>query len=207
MLSGIKSTSHPRTLRELTRDGIEASARDRKIRDLKAKIDELGSRPQPQADTSSETDPAQAHDDLANGDDEMIKKLEARNNEVIAHEAAHVAAGGAYIKGSPTYTYQIGPDGKPYAIGGQVGIDLTPVPGNPRATIEKMEAVRAAATAPDEPSGQDANVAAIASRVEEQARAELARAAEQNPLPALRSAANSYAPPAKARGGWVNASA
>ncbi len=46
-----------------------------------------------------------------------ISKLSARDRVVRAHEAAHQAVGGQYA-GAATYTYQTGPDGKQYAIGG-----------------------------------------------------------------------------------------
>src|SRR5882724_1134196 len=112
----------------------------------------------PDVDTSSDDStvvPPGAPDPDSPGYKDMVSKLEARNAHVMEHEAAHLAAAGAYAKGGATYTYQIGPDGKPYAIGGQVNVDLNAVPGNPRATIVKMRAIQAAASAPDDPSGQD----------------------------------------------------
>ena len=53
-------------------------------------------------------------------------------------------------------------------------IDLSPVRGNPQATIAKMQQVRRAALAPGEPSGQDRQVAAQAAALEREARKELA---------------------------------
>ncbi len=141
------------------------------------------------------------------GEQEMISKLEARNSDVVAHEAAHVAAGGSYSKGGAGYTYQIGPDGKPYAIGGQVSIDMSPVPGNPRATIAKMTAIRAAAASPADPSGQDMSVAAAASQIEAQARAQLDQQVSEGSVPAMRAAADRYQKPAAATGMFVGASA
>ncbi len=90
-----------------------------------------------------------------------------------AHESAHQAVGGQYA-GSVSYTYQRGPDGAQYAVGGEVSIDVAPVQGDPQATIEKMRVVRAAALAPAEPSGQDRAVAAQAMQLMLQAQAELA---------------------------------
>src|SRR5690606_14550048 len=72
------------------------------------------------------------------------------------------------------YSYQQGPDGKQYAVGGEVGIDVSSVPNNPQATIQKMQQVRAAALAPAEPSGADHAVAAKAAQAEAQAREQLA---------------------------------
>ncbi len=103
----------------------------------------------------------------------QIQELAQRDREVRAHERAHQAAGGGHA-GAASYTYQSGPDGKRYAIGGEVPIDLSPVPGNPEATIAKMRIVKAAALAPAEPSPQDRNVAAAAARQMLQAQEELA---------------------------------
>src|SRR5699024_619486 len=71
-------------------------------------------------------------------------------------------------------TYQRGPDGNQYAVGGAVSIDISPVEGDPQATIEKMRQVRAAAMAPAQPSGQDRTVAAQAMQIMLQAQSELA---------------------------------
>lgn len=104
-----------------------------------------------------------------------VEELKARDREVRAHEMAHVLAGGAYVTSGPSYTYQTGPDGKGYAVGGSVGIDTSPVDGDPEATIQKMQTVVAAALAPAMPSGQDMKVAAQARQAEAKARAELAQ--------------------------------
>lgn len=102
----------------------------------------------------------------------MIQELEQRDREVRQHEMTHVAAGGAYVTGGPSYDYQNGPDGKRYAVGGEVQIDTSPE-ATPEATIAKMRTVRAAALAPAQPSGQDRSVAASAASAEMQARQEL----------------------------------
>ena len=92
---------------------------------------------------------------------QVVEQLKARDREVRDHERAHARVGGPYA-GEPSYTYQAGPDGKRYAVGGEVPIDVAPVEGDPEATIDKMEVVKAAALAPTEPSGQDRKVAALA---------------------------------------------
>jgi len=115
--------------------------------------------------------------ELTEDERRQVEKLRARDAEVRSHEAAHIAAGGSHVRGGATYTYQQGPDGKQYAIGGEVGIDVSPVPNNPQATIQKMQQVRAAALAPAEPSGADRAVAAKAAQAEAQARKELAELA------------------------------
>ncbi|MEM6486423.1 MAG: putative metalloprotease CJM1_0395 family protein [Pseudomonadota bacterium] len=103
---------------------------------------------------------------------QQVRDLAARDREVRAHEQAHANVGGRYA-GSPTYSYQRGPDGRQYAVGGEVSIDISAVPGDPQATIEKARIVRRAALAPAEPSSQDRAVAAEATALEQRARAEL----------------------------------
>lgn len=101
-----------------------------------------------------------------------IKNLKDRDHEVRTHELAHATVGGAFTS-SPTFSYEIGPDGKRYAVGGEVDVDLSSVPGDPRATISKMQKVHAAALAPANPSIQDTRVAAAAARIILQAQSEL----------------------------------
>lgn len=102
-----------------------------------------------------------------------IADLVKRDREVRAHEQAHAAVGGPYA-GAPRYNFTRGPDGQRYAIGGEVSIDTAAVPGDPEATLRKMEVVLRAALAPAEPSAQDLRVAARAQAQAAQARAELA---------------------------------
>ena len=104
----------------------------------------------------------------------IIDELKARDAEVRTHEQAHIAAGGAHILGGATYTTQAGPDGRHYAVGGEVSIDTSPVQGSPEETIAKMQVVRSAALAPASPSDADRAIAAAASQTEASARAELA---------------------------------
>lgn len=98
-------------------------------------------------------------------DKKLIEELKARDREVRAHEAAHKSAAGSLARGAPSYSFQRGPDGVNYAIGGEVQIDLSPVPGNPAATLRKAQQIRAAALAPAQPSAQDYAVAAEAARM------------------------------------------
>jgi hypothetical protein len=111
---------------------------------------------------------------LSDEERKQVDKLKARDREVRAHEQAHQAAGGQYA-GAASYTFQKGPDGRSYAVGGEVPIDASEIKGDPQATIDKMQQVKAAALAPVEPSGQDRKVAALADAKIAQARAELNR--------------------------------
>lgn len=110
--------------------------------------------------------------ELTPEEQDQVEKLKDRDAEVRRHEEAHARVGGPYA-GSPTYNFQTGPDGKKYAIGGSVSIDASPVDGDPKATIAKMEIVKRAALAPAEPSSQDRKVAAEADQAKLQAQAEL----------------------------------
>lgn len=102
-----------------------------------------------------------------------INELATRDREVRAHEQAHASVGGQYA-GSPTYSFVRGPDGVNYAVGGEVAIDTSPVPNDPEATLRKAQVIRAAASAPAEPSPQDRRVAAQAANLENEARVQLA---------------------------------
>jgi len=108
---------------------------------------------------------------------QQIKELKARDTEVRVHEQAHASVGGQYA-GSPSYDYQRGPDGNNYAVGGEVQIDVSEIPGDPQATIDKMQTVRAAALAPAEPSSADRAIAADATQKMAAAQAELAAPAD-----------------------------
>jgi hypothetical protein len=105
----------------------------------------------------------------------LVAKLQARDADVHAHEEAHLAAGGSLVTSAASYTYERGPDGRSYAVGGEVGIDTSPVEGNPQATVAKALHIEAAARAPADPSAQDQAVAAQAAAMAAQASAEMAR--------------------------------
>lgn len=102
----------------------------------------------------------------------VISELQRRDKEVRSHELAHAAVGGSFT-GAPNYSFETGPDGQRYAVGGEVSVDLSTVAGNPTATIAKMQKVHAAALAPANPSAQDTKVAANALQIILQAQSEL----------------------------------
>lgn len=104
-----------------------------------------------------------------------VQDLKRRDQEVRSHEQAHRSAGGQHVRGATSFTYERGPDGINYAVGGEVQIDTSEIRGDPEATIRKMEQIRRAALAPNDPSPADRRVAAEASQKEAKARAELAK--------------------------------
>jgi len=96
---------------------------------------------------------------LSPSEKQLVSELQARDAEVRQHEAAHKSAGAA--TGAASYTYQKGPDGKMYAIGGEVDVAMKSG-ATPEETIQNAQAVIAAAMAPTDPSPQDHAVASLA---------------------------------------------
>jgi len=110
---------------------------------------------------------------LTEQDLQQLQKLKSRDRVVRAHESAHIAAGSGIVRGGANFSFQRGPDGVQYAIGGEVRIDASKVSGDPQATLDKAERIQAAALAPAQPSTQDRNVAAKAAQMAIEARAEI----------------------------------
>jgi len=124
--------------------------------------------------SNTDSEDKQAIKEQQQQDASVIRQLRARDREVRAHEAAHVAAGGSLVRGGPSFTYQTGPDGRSYAIGGEVQIDASAVANDPQATLAKSSQIRAAALAPANPSAQDLRVAANANQLASRARVDIA---------------------------------
>lgn len=117
---------------------------------------------------------------LSQEDQRRVNELQKRDREVRAHEMAHVAAGGGIVLQGASYSYETGPDGQRYAVGGEVTID-TSEGRTPQETLEKSARIRAAALAPADPSPQDRKVAAMATQMAMQASMELATQQRENP--------------------------
>lgn len=126
---------------------------------------------------ASETEQSSQQTPEQRQEQRIIEQLSARDREVRQHELAHQSAG-AGLTGAASFSYERGPDGTLYAVGGEVSIDTSAVSGDPRATLEKAEAIIRAAMAPAEPSSQDYRVAASAQAMAAEARAELAQLEE-----------------------------
>ena len=109
--------------------------------------------------------------ELTEEESKKVQELKSRDKEVRDHEQAHQRVGGS-ITGQAKYTYEAGPDGKQYAVGGSVPIDMSEEE-TPEATISKAQLVRRTALAPKDPSAQDRKVAQEASQMENEARTEV----------------------------------
>jgi hypothetical protein len=133
--------------------------------------------------TGQSEDPVQLSDKAK----ALLRSLQARDQQVRAHEQAHLAASGGLAISGASYTYQKGPDGVSYAVGGEVTIDVSPG-RTPEETIARAATIRTAALAPADPSGQDRAVAAAASQMEQQAYVQLAEQASAEVQAKLKSA-------------------
>ena len=130
---------------------------------------------------------SESNESFTKEEQKTIDDLKARDQEVKTHEQAHKSAGGQYA-GSPAFDMTRGPDGKDYATGGHVDIDVSAVANDPQATINKMAQIKKAALAPAEPSSQDMKVAAKADMVAAAARAELTKNNESSVNPETQTA-------------------
>ncbi len=133
---------------------------------------------EPEKAEAEESEPKAAAGKLTSEEERVVAELARADREVRAHENAHLAAAGGLARGV-SFEYATGPDGKQYAVAGDVGIDTSAVGGDPEKTIQKAQQIRAAANAPANPSSQDRAVAAQAAQLEQSARAELAEKQRQ----------------------------
>lgn len=104
----------------------------------------------------------------------IVAELQQIDRRVRDHERAHLAAGRGVITSTADFTYTYGPDGRAYAIAGEVGIDTSPE-SKPEDNIYKGQRIQAAALAPRDPSPTDYRVASIGSQLELQGRSDLAQ--------------------------------
>ncbi|WP_372998652.1 putative metalloprotease CJM1_0395 family protein [Sulfurimonas sp.] len=114
--------------------------------------------------------------ELSQDEKRLVLDLQSRDAEVRAHESAHQSGGAS--TGAATYTYQQGPDGKMYAIGGEVSVSFQSG-STPQETIANAQAVIASALAPADPSGQDLAVASSAMVMMMKAQQQVAREAQE----------------------------
>lgn len=130
-----------------------------------------------EAVASQEENPSVLSGELTEEEQRIVEELKQTDREARAHEQAHKSAAGPYA-GAISYETVTGPDGRQYAVGGEVPIDTSPIPNNPQATIQKMDIVIRAALAPADPSPQDFAVARTAQQVRAQAQRELQKQRE-----------------------------
>lgn len=127
---------------------------------------------EPAATKAEATGPVVAKPSLTPEQLRGVRELQQIDRAVRAHEQAHLSAGRGVVTSGASFTYTYGPDGRQYAVGGEVGID-TSQERDPQANIDKGRRIQVAALAPRDPSAQDYQVAAVGSRIEGQGRSDL----------------------------------
>lgn len=140
---------------------------------------------------------------LSPAEQRRVDQLERIDTEVRAHEQAHITVGRDLITSAPSYDYVYGPDGKRYAVAGEVGIDTSPEQ-KPQANIDKGQHIQATALAPQDPSPQDYRVAATGKALEQRGREELSTqqsAATETDAGTASRGVRAYAAAANAGGG------
>jgi hypothetical protein len=111
--------------------------------------------------------------DALKNQDNNIKEFQSINSTVRSHEQIHMAALGQYAGSIPAYNFITGPDGKSYAGGGSIKVDMSPVPGNPEATLSKANTILYASMATGNPSDADKSTAEKAFTLALQAKKEI----------------------------------
>jgi hypothetical protein len=149
---------------ETTAEESELQGADQKSRERSESL---------QGEERSEKKTPSSVKELSDQEEARVRELKRRDAEVRNHEMAHVAAGGSQVQGGANFEYEVGPDGKRYAVGGNVSIDTSPGE-TPEESLIRAQTIRRAAMAPANPSPQDRQVAAQAMGMETAARKELA---------------------------------
>ncbi len=99
--------------------------------------------------------------ELTDEEKQIVNELKRRDAEVRAHEHAHLAAAGQFASGGIHFEYQKGPDGRQYAVGGEVSISM-PSGSTPEESLRIARQVERAANAPASPSSAGRAIAAAA---------------------------------------------
>lgn len=106
---------------------------------------------------------ARTPDKLAPEDRTTVEHLRQRDAQVRQEENAH-AGGAGSLAGPISYSYQRGPDGRQYAVGGSVPITIRSVTGDPDEARRLGGKLAAAALAATNPSAADLAAASRAYR-------------------------------------------
>ncbi len=113
-----------------------------------------------------------------------LERLKSKDQRVRAHVAAHMRAAARYVRGPASHSYERGPDGRHYAVSGDVTFDVGAVPNSPQASLRKAAAIQAGALAPMDPSSSDLAAAraaaALADRIVETIATEAASAEHEH---------------------------
>ncbi|HNY30521.1 MAG TPA: putative metalloprotease CJM1_0395 family protein [Fibrobacteria bacterium] len=109
---------------------------------------------------------------LSDDDRDALRRMKETDRKVRAHEQAHLSAAGDSAQGGMRLETKVGPDGKPYAVSGEVSIKVSGG-RTPEESLRKAQTAHRAALAPADPSPQDLKVAQKAAQAEHQARQQM----------------------------------
>jgi hypothetical protein len=173
--TGLEDTDTKQDIFSAVEETSETSA-NKASPDSKAPENNASARPNQNQSGPDQSGPNQSGQDQQSQEQSeqelaIIRDLSARDREVRAHEQAHASVGGQYA-GAASFTYQRGPNGVSYAVGGEVPISA-PSGGDAQSRLQAAEQIKRAALAPANPSAQDRQVAAQAAQTATQARAEI----------------------------------
>lgn len=127
--------------------------------------------------TSGEQTGAGTNQELTPQEQQQLAELKQTDAQVKAHEHAHKSTAAGLTTSGPNYEYETGPDGKKYAVAGDVNVSYQKS-SDPEVNLKNAQQLKAAALAPADPSSQDRKVAMQADREIAQARQEIME--EQN---------------------------
>lgn len=122
--------------------------------------------------SNSESNTESGNDELTQQEQREVSELKMTDSQVKAHEHAHKAAAAGLSTSGPNYEYETGPDGKKYAVAGDVNVSYKHS-DDPEVNLRNAQQLRASALAPADPSSQDRKVAMQAEREIAQARQEI----------------------------------
>lgn len=88
----------------------------------------------------------------------VLSRYKQSDAQIRQHEQSHASSS---IASTPDYDYQVGPDGKLYATGGEVRID-TSIPNDEKAAAFKLDQMQDSSSAPNELSSADAQISRTA---------------------------------------------
>jgi len=113
--------------------------------------------------------------ELSLKEQQEVSHLEQIERSVREHERSHMRAARDLAMTSPSYEFKRGPDGRNYAVGGEVNVDASLSGANAEETIDKARKIQNAALAPNDPSPKDQRAAVTARIIESKAYRKLSR--------------------------------
>ena len=116
-------------------------------------------------------------EELTQQEQREVSELKMTDAQVRNHEHAHKAAAGGLHTSGPNYEYETGPDGRKYAVAGDVNVSYSHS-SDPEVNLRNAQQLKASALAPADPSSQDRKGAPQAEMEIAQARQEILE--EQN---------------------------